>query len=157
MLTFGIIIMETLELLLFYKPMIVFGSAIYFYICHVWSRKNPTMTVSFWGLPITAVYVPWVMVGISMLLGQSIHMALLGIAVGHLYYFLVDVLPDMLDIDLLRTPKLLVDIFGWGRGGTGVNLERPGMPPPGVVQPPGDIPRTGRPAQWGRGRTLGSS
>lgn len=84
-------------------------------------------------------------------------MPLLGIAVGHLYYFLVDILPDLHDIDLLHTPKFLVDIFGWGTEGSGVRMERPPMPAPGVVRPPSDIPTTGRRSDWGRGRTLGSS
>lgn len=89
-------------------------------------------------------------------------MALLGIAVGHLFYFLVDVLPDLHDIDLLTTPQFLVNMLGWGREGSGVTMQRPapraGMPAPGNVQPPQDIPRTGGGrSRWGAGRTLGSS
>lgn len=97
--------------------------------------------------------------------GNPIFMGLLGIAIGHLFYFLVDVLPDLHDIDLLRTPKLFVDIFGWGQDGSGVTMQAPGgrgagasgMAAPGNVRPPQDFPRTGRPTNWGTGRTLGSS
>lgn len=95
----------------------------------------------------------------SLALGGSIFLALLGIAVGHLYYFLVDVLPDLHDIDLLTTPQFIVNMLGWGREGSGVAMQRgAGMPAPGTVQPPRDIPRAGgRGAGWGTGRALGSS
>lgn len=77
-------------------------------------------------------------------------MGLLGIAVGHLFYFLVDVLPDLHDIDLLQTPRFLVNMFGWGRGGSGVQRDT-AMRAPGNVGPPRDA------GGWGAGRTLGSS
>lgn len=159
MLMFGFTVMETVMLLLFHQPFIIITEAVLFYICYVWSRKNPTTSVSFWGIAINALHVPWVMVALKVLLGSSIFMPLLGIAVGHLFYFLVDVLPDLHDIDLLQTPRFLVDMFGWGNEGTGVLVQRPGqgMAPPGVVRPPRDIPRTGRASGWGTGRPLGSS
>ncbi|CAN0338366.1 unnamed protein product, partial [Ectocarpus sp. 8 AP-2014] len=91
MLLFGFVCIEASLLLLFYQPFMIFTQAVMFYICYVWSRKNPRMSVSFWGVNINALYVPWVMVAISLVIGSSIFMALLGIAVGHLFYFLVDV------------------------------------------------------------------
>ncbi|CAN0283568.1 unnamed protein product [Laminaria digitata] len=160
MLMFGVTILEAVLLLFFYQPFHLLTEAVLFYICYVWSRKNPTMSVSFWGIPIGAPFVPWVMVAFRVLTGQSIFHPLLGIAVGHLFYFLVDVLPDLHDIDLLHTPNFLVNMFGWGTEGSGVTRQgvRPAMPAPGVVQPPRDMPRTGGGrSQWGTGRTLGSS
>lgn len=62
MLLFGFVCIETSLLLLFYQPYLIFTEALRFYICYVWSRKNPGMSVSFWGIPINALYVPWVMV-----------------------------------------------------------------------------------------------
>lgn len=161
MLIFGFAVMETIVLLLFYTPAFVLTSATISYISYVWSRKNPRMSVSLWGIHITAVYVPWVMLCIYLLIGMDIFYPLLGIAVGHLYYFLVDVLPDLHDIDLLKTPEFLVKLLGWGPVGSGVERVVPtrdnAMAAPGVVRPPRDIPSTGRPTGWGTGRTLGSS
>lgn len=160
MLIFGLTVIEATLLLLFYQPFHLFAEALMFYICYVWSRKNPKLSVSFWGVPVGAPFVPWVMVAFRVLTGSSIFLPLLGIAVGHLFYFLVDVLPDLHDIDLLHTPKFLVNTFGWGAEGSGVSRQAAAgaMPAPGVVRPPQDIPRTGRGAsQWGTGRTLGSS
>eukprot|EP00903_Cladosiphon_okamuranus_P007621 g7390.t1 len=162
MLLFGFVVIEASLLLLFYQPFLIFTQAVFFYICYVWSRKNPSLSVSFWGVRINAPYVPWVMVTMNFIVGMSIFLPLLGIAVGHLFYFLVDVLPDLHDIDLLATPQFLVNMLGWGSEGSGVTMQRPatrpGMPAPGNVQPPRDIPRTGGGRYgWGAGRTLGSS
>ncbi|CAM9544608.1 unnamed protein product [Pylaiella littoralis] len=166
MLLFGFVGIETSLLLLFYQPYLIFTESVMFYICYVWSRKHPTMSVSFWGIPINALFVPWVMIAMRVCMGSSVFHGLLGIAIGHLFYFLVDVLPDLHDIDLLRTPKIFVDVLGWGQEGSGVSMQAPGggggagasgMAAPGNVRPPRDIPRTGRGAGWGSGRTLGSS
>ena len=144
--------MEAVLLLLFYEPFYLLSQALLFYICYVWSRKNPTMSVSFWGVPIGAPFVPWVMVAFKVLTGDGIFLPLLGIAVGHLFYFLVDVLPDLHDIDLLHTPKFLVTMLGWGTEGSGVTRQAGAR-----AMPARDTPRTGGASQWGAGRTLGSS
>lgn len=155
-LLFGITAIEALMLTLFYRPVILPFDALLFYVIYVWSRKHPTMSVSMWGVAITGVYVPWVMVSMYVLVGAPVFLALLGIAVGHLFYFLVDVLPDMHDVDLLRTPKFLVNLLGFGSDGPTGHSAQAGMAAPGNVRPPRDIPRAGH-SDWGRGQTLGSS
>lgn len=64
MLLFGFVGIETSLLLLFYQPFLLFAEAVMFYICYVWSRKNPSVSVSFWGIPVNALYVPWVMIAL---------------------------------------------------------------------------------------------
>lgn len=161
MLIFGVVLSEAIMLLMFYQPYIFVFRCILFHIMYVWTRKNPRMGVSMWGLNIQAVYIPWVMLTLDLVLSGSIVHGLVGIAVGHLYYFLVDVLPDLHDIDLLKTPEFLVRWLGWGTEGPGVHRSAPQsrgytMPPPGDVPPPQGFPRS-RPTQWGPGRSLGSS
>ncbi|XP_040859468.1 derlin-3 isoform X4 [Ochotona curzoniae] len=67
----------------------------------------------FGGFLMTAPFLPWALMGFSMLLGNSILVDLLGIAVGHIYYFLEDVFPNQPGGKrLLLTPgflKLLLD------------------------------------------------
>ncbi|XP_045391047.1 derlin-3 isoform X4 [Lemur catta] len=69
------------------------------------------MTVSF--PRALAPFLPWALMGFSLLLGNSILVDLLGIAVGHTYYFLEDVFPKQPGGKrLLLTPgflKLLLD------------------------------------------------
>jgi hypothetical protein len=70
---------------------------------------------SFLGIfPFTAPYLPWVLLGFSMLLGSGgVLVDAIGIAVGHVYYFLEDVFPVVSDSRRwrfrrpLKTPSLL--------------------------------------------------
>lgn len=56
---------------------------------YVWGRRNENVRMSFLGLfPFTAPYLPWVLLFFSILLGNSATIDLIGIVVGHVYYFL---------------------------------------------------------------------
>ncbi|XP_021061068.1 derlin-3 isoform X4 [Mus pahari] len=67
----------------------------------------------FGGVLMTAPFLPWALMGFSLLLGNSVVTDLLGILVGHIYYFLEDVFPNQPGGKrLLLTPsvlKLLLD------------------------------------------------
>ncbi|XP_068767834.1 derlin-3 isoform X2 [Struthio camelus] len=66
----------------------------------------------FGGFLMTAPFLPWVLMGFSLLLGNSIIIDLLGIAVGHIYYFLEDVFPNQPGgKKLLLTPGFLKMVF----------------------------------------------
>lgn len=158
MLLFGNVVTVAIMLLLFFRPAMVLTSIMIYYISYVWSRKNPNTSVSIWGVLISTPYVPWVMLVLDWITKNDLFHPLMGIAVGHLYYFLVDVLPDLHGIDLLKTPAFLVRLLGWGSEGSGVyvSAQGTGVPRPGRDQPGGGNPRSG-PRSWGAGRPLGSS
>ena len=65
--------------------------------------------MNFFGLlTFQAPYLPWVLLGFSLLLGNSVSVDLLGMAVGHIYYFLEDVFPNQPGGKrLLQTPAFL--------------------------------------------------
>ena len=70
------------------------GSSLAFMMVYVWARRNDDVRMSFLGLfTFRAPFLPWVLLGFSVLLGNSPSVDLMGIAVGHLYYFLDDVFP----------------------------------------------------------------
>ncbi|CAG0884423.1 unnamed protein product [Darwinula stevensoni] len=55
-----------------------------------------------------APYLPWVLLAFSILLGNSVTVDLLGMTVGHIYYFVEDVFPLMPNgTHLLKTPHIL--------------------------------------------------
>eukprot|EP00929_Paragymnodinium_shiwhaense_P035398 TRINITY_DN19104_c0_g1_i2.p1 TRINITY_DN19104_c0_g1~~TRINITY_DN19104_c0_g1_i2.p1 ORF type:complete len:187 (+),score=34.41 TRINITY_DN19104_c0_g1_i2:96-656(+) len=59
---------------------------------------------------VRAPYLPWVLAGISLMMGGNIQDHLMGIAVGHVYYFFEDVyplLPTSKGLRIFRTPKVL--------------------------------------------------
>lgn len=79
-----------------------------FMVVYIWSKRNPEVTLSFLGLfNFNAPYLPWVILGFGLLLGQSPIYDLLGIVVGHIYYFLEDVYPVTSGRHLLKTPSFL--------------------------------------------------
>jgi Derlin-2/3 len=78
-------------------------------LVYVWARRNPHVRMNFFNLlTFNAPYLPWVLLGFSLLLGNSVSVDLLGMAVGHVYYFLEDVFPNQPGgWKLLKTPWLL--------------------------------------------------
>ncbi|MEJ1288127.1 Der1-like domain family member 3 [Cricetulus griseus] len=78
-------------------------------LVYVWSRRSPHVRVNFFGLlNFQAPFLPWALMGFSMLLGNSVLTDLLGIIVGHIYYFLEDVFPNQPGGKrLLLTPNFL--------------------------------------------------
>ncbi|XP_029468395.1 derlin-2 isoform X2 [Rhinatrema bivittatum] len=93
--------------------LVFLGQAFTIMLVYVWSRRNPYVRMNFFGLlNFQAPFLPWVLMGFSLLLGNSIIVDLLGIAVGHIYYFLEDVFPNQPGgIRILRTPAILKVIF----------------------------------------------
>jgi len=70
------------------------GSALAFMMVYVWGRRNEHVRMSFLGLfQFRAPYLPWVLLGFSVMLGNSPSVDLMGIGVGHIYFFLEDVFP----------------------------------------------------------------
>ncbi|KAI1231921.1 hypothetical protein IHE44_0007563 [Lamprotornis superbus] len=93
--------------------LVFLGQAFTIMLVYVWSRRNPYVRMNFFGLLIfQAPFLPWVLMGFSLLLGNSIIVDLLGIAVGHIYFFLEDVFPNQPGGGrLLRTPSVLKAMF----------------------------------------------
>lgn len=89
------------------------GQAFTIMLVYVWARRNPFVRMNFFGLlNFQAPYLPWVLLGFSVLLGNAILVDLVGILVGHIYFFLEDVFPNRSGgIRLLKTPRFLVQIF----------------------------------------------
>ena len=53
------------------------------------------------------IHLPWVFIALGVLMGNSPVMDLIGLAVGHLFFFLVYVIPKTKGTTLLRTPLFL--------------------------------------------------
>ncbi|XP_040856804.1 derlin-2 isoform X5 [Ochotona curzoniae] len=96
-----------------FVSLVFLGQAFTIMLVYVWSRRNPYVRMNFFGLlNFQAPFLPWVLMGFSLLLGNSIIVDLLGIAVGHIYFFLEDVFPNQPGgIRILKTPSILKAIF----------------------------------------------
>ena len=130
------------------------GSSLVFMILYVWSKRNPDATarMPMFGVKFKATYLPWVMLAFGVLLGNSPVFDLMGIAAGHVYYFLVEVLPaaegPMGGKKWLYTPEFLSNALGvvpshygaaqrMGGGGGAARAQGGGY-------------------QWGQGQALGN-
>ncbi|CAK4472013.1 unnamed protein product, partial [Aphanomyces euteiches] len=84
------------------------GSSLTFMMVYIWGRRNEHTRLSFLGLfPFTAPYLPWVLLLFSTVLGNSATIDLIGIFVGHIYYFFEDVYPTIADIRGWRVRRVL--------------------------------------------------
>ncbi|KAF9915289.1 hypothetical protein BX616_006502 [Lobosporangium transversale] len=103
------------------------GSPLAFTLVYIWSRRNPSIPLNFLGLFVfTAPYLPWVLLGFTLLLNSHFPTGdLMGIAVGHIYYFFEDVWPKELASGgrrYLQTPSFLTR----PRGRANISAEIPG-------------------------------
>ncbi|OIR58890.1 MAG: Der1-like protein [Amphiamblys sp. WSBS2006] len=85
-----------------------------FMLLYIWSRRSRGTTMSlFWILHFHAPLMPFILLGLSFLLREPFPMEkILGILVGHLYYFAKDVYEQKHNTQLISTPKLLLTVFG---------------------------------------------
>uniref|UniRef100_A0A3Q2CM16 Derlin n=2 Tax=Cyprinodon variegatus TaxID=28743 RepID=A0A3Q2CM16_CYPVA len=93
-----------------FVSLVFLGQAFTIMLVYIWSRRNPNVRMNFFGLlNFQAPFLPWVLMGFSLLLGNSIIVDLLGIAVGHVYYFLEDVFPNQPGGGRwLKTPSIML-------------------------------------------------
>jgi len=100
------------------------SSPLSFMMVYIWSRRNPAIRMNFLGLfTFNAPYLPWVLLGFAVLLNNNFPGGdLLGMGVGHVYYFLEDVYPKMQQAGgvgrrLLATPGWIVWLAEGGMRG----------------------------------------
>jgi Derlin-2/3 len=134
---FGVLALLLLNAALFYSPLAhlalpFLGPSLTFMLTYVWSRRNPAMRMSLFGLfEFAAPYLPWVLIGVGIMIDADPIYDVLGLIVGHVYYYLEDVVPVVFPRapQILRTPTLLKRL-----------LDPPVVVPPPVPPMPADAP-----------------
>ncbi|KAF3319971.1 derlin-1-like protein [Carex littledalei] len=77
-------------------------------LVYLWSREFPNAQINIYGLVnMKAFYFPWVMLALDMIFGSPLLPNLLGIVVGHLYYFFSVLYPLKTGRNPLKTPLWL--------------------------------------------------
>jgi len=102
-----------MSLFAFYGKQLFLGQAFTIMLVYVWSRRNPFVRMNLFGvLNFSAPYLPWVLLGFSVILGNTISIDLMGMAVGHIYYFLEDVFPNQRGgMKVIKTPRFIQRLF----------------------------------------------
>jgi len=140
----------------------IFCKNLVYYVLYVWSKRHSTSQANIWGFPIAAIYLPFAYLAMTVFMGNPYMDMLHGLVVGHLYYFAVDVIPQVYGKDFLHTPNFLIDYFGVGE------YQAPAPPAAATAPNRGGIgglgggataaPRGGGGHQWGSGgQSLGTS
>ncbi|KAF0985184.1 hypothetical protein FDP41_000223 [Naegleria fowleri] len=82
-------------------------------LLYIWSRRNPHEQFRIYGIfTVAAGYLSWVLLGVGLLMGMSPVVDLVGIAVGHVYFYLKDVIPgEFPGVDPMKTPSFLCKLF----------------------------------------------
>eukprot|EP00211_Chloroparvula_japonica_P015456 CAMPEP_0119155392 /NCGR_PEP_ID=MMETSP1310-20130426/51719_1 /TAXON_ID=464262 /ORGANISM="Genus nov. species nov., Strain RCC2339" /LENGTH=197 /DNA_ID=CAMNT_0007147989 /DNA_START=264 /DNA_END=857 /DNA_ORIENTATION=+ len=108
MILFGALLLLPIGL---YFQFYLLGQGIMLMVTYYWSRMNPNVMISFFGIPFKGRYLPWVLVALNFLMGGMPIVQLCGIFVGHIYFFFVDVLPETQGVRYVRTPWFLFRLF----------------------------------------------
>ncbi|GFH58926.1 Derlin-2/3 [Chaetoceros tenuissimus] len=135
----------------------MFCKCLIYYVLYIWSKRNPTAPANIWGVPMQGMYLPFVLLGLNFILGNNYMEFVSGYAAGHLYYFLVDVVPKVYGTTYLQTPLFIINQFGIGdyvpptpvngMGAAGNNTFRQ----PGRVNAPAQPAATTGGHNWGSG------
>lgn len=98
-------------LLLFgFQPPLSLAHELLYAMIYIDSKREPLKEVMLYFLRVKNSLVPYALVLMSILTGGSIVENIKGIIAGNIYYLLKDVLPVNKGIDILITPKFLVDL-----------------------------------------------
>mmetsp|Transcript_9991 Transcript_9991/g.13188 ORF Transcript_9991/g.13188 Transcript_9991/m.13188 type:complete len:280 (+) Transcript_9991:163-1002(+) len=120
----------------------IFAKNMVYGVLYIWSKRNPTSQASIWGISVPSIYLPFAYIAMTVFMGGNPMDMLHGMAVGHLYYFLADVVPQVQGKDILVTPQFLIDYFGVGQFQAPV---APAAPASGTATP--GVQRMGRAAE----------
>lgn len=129
----------------------IFCKNLIYYVLYVWSKRNPTSQANIWGFPMAAIYLPFAYLALTVFMGSPYMDMLIGLVVGHLYYFAVDVIPAVYGKDFLHTPAFLIEYFGVGEYQAPPAAAAPAQAEPNRGGIGGGVaPRAGR-HNWGSG------
>jgi len=81
-----------------------------FSLLYIWCKKEPFERVNFlFGFVVKSAYLPWAIIIYSVLIGDGVYKELIGVAAGHAFIFVKDLLPNnpKYRLDLFRTPKFV--------------------------------------------------
>lgn len=95
------------------------ASALVFQFMYLWSKQNPEAQVSLYGfVKLNGRHLPFAFLALDLLMGGDVWSDVMGILMGHMYWFLTDVYPLASGRHIVRTPAWLSRLclqYGIGR------------------------------------------
>eukprot|EP00929_Paragymnodinium_shiwhaense_P121070 TRINITY_DN93185_c0_g1_i1.p1 TRINITY_DN93185_c0_g1~~TRINITY_DN93185_c0_g1_i1.p1 ORF type:complete len:262 (-),score=65.98 TRINITY_DN93185_c0_g1_i1:122-907(-) len=102
------------------------GTSLVFAIIYYWSRREPYASLNMWSFNIKGYQFPFALLFFQLLIGGNIWMDLLGLASGHIYYFLKEVVPAEYGHTLIKTPQFLTNAMAKALASSGGAAPRAG-------------------------------
>ncbi|KAL5261535.1 hypothetical protein ACHWQZ_G007295 [Mnemiopsis leidyi] len=135
----------------FIIPLKIIGMPLVISVLYVWCQINRETVVQFWfGTQFKAMYLPWALAAFNVLLGGNGITELIGIFVGHMFFFLKYKYPiDYGGASFVNTPQIMYKYFPNRSGG----VSGFGQAPASRRQAPRDEGRH----NWGAGNPLGGN
>eukprot|EP00252_Welwitschia_mirabilis_P027897 TRINITY_DN9782_c0_g1_i1.p1 TRINITY_DN9782_c0_g1~~TRINITY_DN9782_c0_g1_i1.p1 ORF type:complete len:244 (+),score=27.33 TRINITY_DN9782_c0_g1_i1:238-969(+) len=123
MMMFGALSLLVLSYIPFLRSVFL-GRSLVFMLPYIWSREFPTAQINFQGLfTLKGFYLPWATLAMNMLFGAPPLPDLMGIIVGHLYYFLTVLHPRSGGRNILKTPTWIQKlVMRWNLGTQASNV-----------------------------------
>uniref|UniRef100_A0A0K8TQN2 Derlin n=1 Tax=Tabanus bromius TaxID=304241 RepID=A0A0K8TQN2_TABBR len=140
------------ELTLLMDPMVLS-------VLYVWCMLNRDVVVNFWfGTQFKAVFLPWVLLGVNLILSGGAFYSLAGILVGHLYYVLKFKYPeDTGRPSYIETPNILKQYYPDISGGVYGFGAAPAFRRTNATNQQRPAGRSLFGDRWGRGDVLGGN
>ena len=90
--------------------LLTLSHSLLFGVIYLWSKRNSSIPINFWGFNFKGFHIPWLMIGFTILLGNSPISDLVGLIAAHIYFFLVHVFPIAYDYQIVNNPQWFVRI-----------------------------------------------
>ncbi|ORC85997.1 uncharacterized protein TM35_000311830 [Trypanosoma theileri] len=143
-------------------PLYITSSALMMGLCWVFCKRHPEMRMTLFVFEFRANTFPWVLLVFHVIMGGGFVEDIVGIIIGHLYYFVKDILPETQGVQLLQTPAWFLRYVmpNNNNNAAGPRVWTSGGYRPMQTTMGGNTAAASTSAshhQWGKGRTLGSS
>ena len=94
-----------------FKPGFTLAQQLLLAFIYIDSKREPQKTINLYFIPIKNALYPYALIIFNIVSGAGIYDNVIGIIAGNVYYFFTDVLPIQKNINVLKTPKFLVDLL----------------------------------------------
>ncbi|XP_027333302.1 derlin-1.1-like [Abrus precatorius] len=110
------------------------GYSLVFMIVYVWSREFPNARINIYGVvSLKGFYLPWALLALDLIFGNTLKPDILGMLAGHLYYFLTVLHPLAGGKFKFNTPLWVHKIVAYWGEGTQINAPVQSNPSAGIV------------------------
>ncbi|KAK4256447.1 hypothetical protein QN277_009308 [Acacia crassicarpa] len=98
------------------------GGPLVYMIVYVWSREFPDARINIYGVvSLKGFYLPWAVLALDLIFGDSLKPGITGMVAGHLYYFLTVLYPLSGGQYIFKTPLWVHKIVAYWGEGTQIN------------------------------------